>query len=145
MNRPLSVWILAFMLGLLGMGGLYGGMAMVADPTGNMIQVAALLPLLPVSTFLLPGLFLITVLGSVPLLLAYALITRPDWSRPPGRPTPDRAWSGTIGLVSVLLVWLAYQGSLIGFRWPHQYVTLATGLTILLLALLPATRRFFAR
>lgn len=44
----------------------------------------------------------------------------------------------------VLAVWLTYQGRLIGFAAPMQYMTAGNGMLILLFALLPGVRRYTA-
>jgi hypothetical protein len=74
--------------------------------------VDILLPLLPVPDFVLPGLFLLLVMGLAPLILAFGLLARPNW------PWADAlarwsghywAWTGTLALGIVLLNWLAVQ------------------------------------
>lgn len=134
LRRPFTLYLLLFFLFFLAFGGLYGGVAMLLDPSGDMLGMADLLTLLPVSSFLLPGLFLLGVMGLVPIFLAYALLA---WPGDNGR---YRAWIGAIALSVVLGVWLVAQGWLIGFQWPIQYVTAVTGLIIFLLALTSAVR-----
>jgi hypothetical protein len=79
MNRPATLWILLFWLLLLAFGGLYGGIAMLLDPSGGSLQMTEVLPLLPVRDYFLPGLFLLGVMGIFPLILVYGL-----WFRPKG-------------------------------------------------------------
>ncbi len=148
MRRPLTLWLLFFLLLFLGLGGLYGGVAMLTDPTGSSLQLTEVLPLLPVSDYTLPGLFLLIVMGVAPLILTYGLLARPNWS---WAETLSRwsghhwAWTGTLGLGVALACWLIVQGFLIGFKWPIQYITAAAGLLIILLALMPSVRRFYVK
>jgi len=148
MQRPLALWPLLFLLVLLGVGGLYGGISMLIDPTGGLLQLTEALPLLPVSDYTLPGLFLLIVMGLAPMVLAYGLGARANWSwaqtlcRWSGH---NWAWTGTLGLGVTLAIWLIVQGLLIGFNSPIQYITAANGLLIILLALTPAVRRFYTR
>jgi len=147
MRRPVPLYVLVFFLVFLAAGGLYGGVAMLLDPSGGALQMAEVLPTLPVPDFTLPGLFLLAVMGVAPLLLAYGLLARPAWawavplSRAGGH---HWAWSGSLALGLVLGAWLVVQGFLIGFRWPIQYVTAANGMAIVALALVPAVRRWYA-
>ena len=147
MQRPLAVWPLLGLLLLLGLGGLYGGIAMLTDPTGGSLQLTEVLPLLPVSNYTLPGLFLLVVMGLAPLLLGYGLLARPTWklfqtlSRWSGR---HWAWTGTLALGVTLALWLIVQALLIGFAWAIQYITAVNGFLILLLVLTPGLRRFYA-
>ena len=146
MKRPMMLWPLIFLLLFLAAGGLYGGIAMLVDPTGNLLGVTEALSLLPVSNFILPGIFLVVVMGLAPLLLSYALIARPKW--PWLAPLFEWsqyywAWTATLILVAVLATWLAVEGVLMGF-FPITYVTAVVGLFLLLFALLPGVRKFYA-
>jgi hypothetical protein len=147
MRRPFTLYLLLFVLLFLAFGGLYGGIALLLAPAGDLLAMGDLLPLLPVSNYILPGLFLLVVMGLAPIGLAYGLLARPSWDGLgwllawSGR---YWAWTGTLLLVSVLVIWLALQGFLIGFQWPIQYATAVNGLLILLLTLTPGVRRYCA-
>ena len=145
-KRPMALWFLVAWLVCLALGGLYGGIAMLADPSGRLLQMAEVLPSLHVPDFVLPGLFLLVVMGLAPLFLVYGLLARPGWGWLEGLFRWSRhawAWTGTVALAVLLGVWLGVEGLLIGFRWPIQYVTAAIGLLILLFALLPPVGRFY--
>lgn len=147
MRRPLALWLLLFLLLFLGIGGLYGGIAMLTDPTGSSLGLTDVLPLLPVPDYVLPGLFLFAVMGLAPLLLGYGLLARPTWS---WAQTLSHwsghhwAWTGTLALGVTLVLWLLVQALLIGFKWPIQYITASDGVLILLLALTPRLRKSYA-
>jgi hypothetical protein len=141
------VWPLLALLLFLAFGGLYGGVAMLLDPSGHSLGMDDVLALLPIGDFVLPGLFLLLVMGVAPLGVAYGLLLRPAVAAaaPLERLTGHHwAWTGTIVLAAVLAVWLTVQGFWIGFQWPIQFVTAANGAAILVLALLPAVRREYA-
>ncbi len=147
MRRPAALYLLVFFLVFLAAGGLYGGVAMLLDPSGGALQMTEVLPSLPVPDYTLPGLFLLVVMGVTPLLLAYGLLARPAWAwaAPLSRAGHHHwAWSGALVLGLVLGVWLVVQGLLIGLRWPIQYVTAANGVAIVALALVPEVRRWYA-
>lgn len=146
MKRPMAVWLLVFLLVFLALGGLYGGIAMLADPSGQALQMQDVLQFLPVPNYILPGLFLTIVMGLAPLLLAYGLVTRPTWRWAhtlSAWSNQHWAWTGSVLVAAGLLLWLTIQAFLIGFRWPIQYVTLANGALILFVALLPGLRTFY--
>jgi hypothetical protein len=130
----------------LAFGGLFGGVSMLLDPGGGSLGMDVVLPQLPVSSFVLPGLFLLTVMGLLPIFLAYALVARPSWRWAEGIERASRhhpAWTGTLALGLVLGAWLALQAAMIGFAWPIQYVTAANAVAIVVLAVLPAVRQRF--
>ena len=147
MQRPLMLWFLIFCLLFLALGGLYGGITLLIDPTGDLLGVGDVLPLLPVPNFILPGIFLVIVMGLAPLLLSYALIARPNWAwADPFFKWSQHywAWTATLVLVAVLALWLAVEGWLIGM-FPITYATAVVGIFMLLFTLLPGVRKFYAQ
>ena len=147
MARRLALAALVVSLLFLAFGGLYGGVEMLRDPSGGSLGMDVVLPQLPVPDFFLPGLFLLTVMGVVPLALVVGLLARPScgWAAAVTRWGGHHwAWTGTLALGIVLGVWLAVQGWMIGFAWPIQYVTAGNGVAILALTLLPVVRRSYA-
>lgn len=146
MKRPLLLWPLVILLILLSLGGFSGGIPMLADPhSGGYLDFGEIIPQLPVSNLVLPGLFLIGFMGIYPLLLALGLVLKPSW------PWADRlcrwsshhwAWTGTLALCFGIAVWLAYEAWLLGW-WPITTMTAVLGGLILILALVPSVREFY--
>jgi hypothetical protein len=146
-HRPFTLWLLMFFLLLLGIGGIYGGIIFLLDPSGNLMGLPPeFLPRLPVPDYTLPGIFLLAAMGIAPLVLLYGLVTRPRWrwtnifTRWSGR---HWSWTGTLYLGIGLALWLAIEGVLIGFSAPMQFITAFIGISILLLVLTPPVRRYF--
>jgi hypothetical protein len=142
------LWLLVLLLLFLALGGLYGGIAMLTDPTGRLLQMDEILPLLPVPDYNLPGLFLFFVMGLGPLFLIYGLLARPSWAWAEALSRWSGyywAWAGTLALGVLLAVWLVVQGLLIGFKWPIQYITAVNGLLIIVLAVAPSVRNLYAK
>lgn len=146
MKRPLMLWPLILVLLFLALGGFSGGIPMLTDPAnGGYLQFAELLPQLPISNFVLPGLFLFIVMGLFPLLLTYALIARPAWNGVNRFFQWSRhywAWTVTLILVLIIAIWLAVEGWLLGW-WPITYATAVIGFLILLFAMMPSVRKFY--
>jgi hypothetical protein len=134
-RKPFAVWALIADLIVLGLGGLYGGILFVLDPSGAAMGVPlSLLDGLPLPDFLLPGLFLLGVMGLAPLALVVAV-----WRRWP------RTWQALMGLGAVLLLWLAGEFVLWGYQAPIQIITSVLCAGLLGFGLLPATRRWLKR
>ena len=86
-------------------------------------------------------------MGFAPLLLIYGLLVRPKWGWAKvisGWSGHHWAWTGTLGLGIILVIWLIIEGLLIGFEWSIQYITAIDGFLIILLVLMPGVRQFYA-
>ena len=78
-RKPFALNILLFLLLFLSLGALFGGGALMLDPTGELLQMpVTMLKGSPFNDFLIPGLILFTILGIFPLLIFYALLKRPQ-------------------------------------------------------------------
>jgi hypothetical protein len=123
-------------------------MAMILDPSGGSLQMTEVLSLLPISNYVLPGLFLLFIMGLLPLFLIYGLLARPNraWIESFFRQIEYHwAWIGTVILGVVLAIWLIVEGVMIGFKWAIQYVTAINWLFILLFVFLPPVRKFYKK
>lgn len=128
-RRPAGLWGLVSSTLLLGLGGLYGGISFVLDPSGAAMGLTTgVLARAPVHTFLLPGLFLLVVMGLVPLFLVWSQLARRPW-----------AWTATVGESLLLIGWLIFQYILIGGA-AMQIVTGAIGLAMLGFAFVPQVK-----
>ena len=146
MGRRLALWALVVSVLFLAVGGLYGGLSMLHDPSGASLGMDVVLPRIPVPNYVLPGVFLVVVMGLLPLALAYGLLVRPSgrWAVAVSRLSGHHwAWTGALVLGVVLELWLTVQAWMIGFSWPIQFVTAGNAVAIVVLASLPAVRRRF--
>lgn len=115
---------------LLGLGGLGGGAAMLADPSGAEMGLSVtMLEALPISDFVLPGLFLIGVMGVAPLVIAFGLWRRMPWT-----------WAAALTQGIVLILWIGLQIALWGAPIAIQVLYLAWGVLIVGLCLAPGVR-----
>jgi hypothetical protein len=138
--------LLASLVALQAVSGLGGGAILAIDPTGGLVGMPlSVLRRGPFVDFLVPGVILLLVLGVVPAIVAVGLWTRPRWValRPLERTFGEHwSWVGT-GVVGVgLLVWLAVELWMVG---PSSLLVLYAllGSAIIVLALMPSTRRFY--
>jgi hypothetical protein len=125
--RSKSQYALMGLLLLQGLSGLWGGLALVWDSAGGLLQMPlSLLEGSPFDTsYITPGLILLLILGIFPLVVCYGL-----WKR--------RAWSlsGSF-LVSIsLLVWIEVEIVMVGYHSepPLQLIYGLTGIALLILS-----------
>ena len=131
-RRPITIILLIILLVFLGIGGFVGGIPMQMDPSGaSMGLPAELLEGLPINNFILPGLFLIVVMGIIPIVIAVGVWRRSKW-----------AWGATLAMGAVLVLWILFQIVLWGFPISIQIFYLMLGLVILAMGLLPSTRGY---
>jgi hypothetical protein len=113
--------------GLLGVGAIAGGLALILGPRGEIIPLpVSVLGGSPFDTYLGPGLILFTVLGIGPLVAA-----RLAWRRHPLAPFA----AFVVGMA--LLIWVAVEIAIIGYsnEPPLQAIYLAMGAAISVVAL----------
>ncbi|MDY6868853.1 MAG: hypothetical protein SVT56_13310, partial [Chloroflexota bacterium] len=95
-----AAWYLLFSLMMFqGISGLFGGAALVWDPSGSLLSLPfSFLDGTPFSDYLLPGIILFTVLGIFPLVVLFGLWHRHTWS-----------WLCTLLVSIALIVWIMVE------------------------------------
>jgi len=144
-RKPFTIYLLTLLLAFQSLGGLFGGISLVASPSGAIMQMPiSMLEGSPFSDFLIPGLILLVILGIFPGILAYSLISKPNW-RWFGIFNIYKgihwSWTYSLFLGIMLVIWI-----LVEIVW-IEYDLLQTiyglvGVTIIILTLLPANMRY---
>lgn len=128
----------------LAVGGIPTGLALMVDPSGQSVGLPlSLLEDLPVHDFALVGLWLFSVYGVVPLIVAYGLWTRERWSWTDpltGWTHVHWAWMGAVMLGLILIIWTAVEMVLWG-PFVLMMIYCALGFAMLGLSLLPSVKR----
>jgi len=136
--------LLIFLLALLGLGAIFGGIIFIISPSGKLFGMPlSMLENSPFNNFLIPGIILFSVLGLVPIGLIFALIKRPQnkfaelfnfytdmyW-----------AWTYCIYIAFALIIWIQFEMTFLrAVHWSHTlYMFFA--IVILFVALLPQIR-----
>jgi hypothetical protein len=145
-NRPGTLFVLLALLIFLGAGGLVGGVSMLSDPSGQGLGLSLdLLDPVPIDDYLLPGIFLLTVMGILPLFTAYGAWALPQWG-PLQRlnPWPEFHWSWSWSriIAAILILFIGLEFLLWGNASPLQPILLAVGLGILVMCGYPSIRRY---
>jgi hypothetical protein len=148
-KKPVALYVLAFLMFFQAVSGLYGGISLVADPTGGLLKMGPdLLGKSPFGNFLVPGLILALVLGVVPLLLVYPLLAQPRWSWADKLNIySDRHWAWTYSLFTglAIIIWIDVQIYMIGYSQFIQTFIAGLGVLITVFTLWPSVMRHFRR
>jgi hypothetical protein len=142
-RRPFGVWLLVGLVVVLSVSAIGGGIALLLDTSGRAAGLTpGLLATAPVSTYLLPGLFLLLVFGVGGACVAWGIAHQADDERT--RERRHWSWHGSIVLGVTLMGWIAIQVVLIEHIW-LQPVMFGMGLALAGVPLLPSVRRDLRR
>src|SRR4051812_20732655 len=79
-HKPALLYFLCFILIVLAIGGIYGGLMLIGDPSGNSLQLDIHhISNTAFGNYLFPGILLLLFNGLFPLFVSYALITQPKY------------------------------------------------------------------
>jgi len=141
-HLPGTVISLIVLLGVLTIGAIQGGVAMVADPTEPLGMPTSFLERTPIDDYVLPGLFLLgiavaSVLTSVGLIFDW----RWGWAHAIEHGAGFRwPWIGAVAIGSFLLIFEIVELFLVPFHPVMHPLLIAGSLAIIVLALTPSAR-----
>jgi hypothetical protein len=148
-RRPATVWALIILHLLLGLGAVVCGGMLVAAPDGHLMQMPlSMLEHSPFSNFLIPGAILFTLLGIIPLCVAYGLWKRPGWRWPDAINPFKRvhwSWAGSLAAGVISVIWIVVEVIMLRSFVFLQILFLVWGIVLILLTLLPKVRRHYTR
>ena len=146
--HSISLAVLKLSLLIIGIGGIYGGLVFLADPSGQLMGMSlSYLDGLPIHSYLLPGLWLLTVMGVGTLVILYGLWAGPAWNWTAAIERHSHmhwAWTAALALCVVLLFQLGVE-LLLGMLGPPTFITGVLGLVALACLFLPAVRIRYMR
>lgn len=134
-TNPINVYIFLMLIIFQGLSGLIGGIGLVVDPTGKILQISiGWLKNSPFNDYLVPGLILLTALGFFPFVVIYGLVKKINWG-----------WYSALLLGMMLIIWIGVELLIIGYQAqpPLQLIYGSVGILILVLALLPSIQGFY--
>lgn len=140
-QTPTGAYALMALLLLLSVGALFGGGALIIDPSGELLEMpVTLLAGTPFPDYLIPGIVLFTLFGVIALLTVVGLWFRPAWQRS-SRLGVDAAWLAAIATGAALIIWILVQMTIL--RFFLQPILLVQGLAIIIVSLLPRVRNHY--
>ncbi len=136
-DRSVIVYIIMSLLVLLGVTAIGGGIMLMLDPSGSLLQAdISLLHAVPVDDFFFPGLILFSVFGLLPLIVVYGIWKQPDWrffekiNLNKGYHW-SRSWTRIIAVL--LLLWVGLEFLMWGMASP--FIPIYGGLALALIIL----------
>lgn len=142
-----GVYLLWIIVLFQAASGIYGGIALITDPTGESLDMPiTFLRGTPFNNYLIPGLILFTLLGALPAITFFGLVSRKTWKWTDALNIyNNKHWSWAFSLyISVMLIfWIDMQVMLIGYNHFIQTLYALVGLAILVFALLPPVMRSY--
>ena len=134
-KKTFSIYFLIFIMALQSLSGLLGGVSLIIDPTGNMIDLpSSWLAGSMFQNYLIPGIILLVVLGILPLITLIGLVNGTKRSL---------TYARLVGYA--LVIWIAVEIFIIGYKPepPLQMIYGIVGIIILLLAYSSRVTNFY--
>ncbi len=146
-SKTVEIYILILAVASLSIGGIYGGINLMNDPSGDSIKLPIkMLEGTVFQNFLIPGIILFLLLGFFPLFLIFPLIFKPKW------PVINVlniyksyhwAWTYTIYTAIMLIIWIDIQMMILSAGSIIQGGFGLLGVFILIVSLMPDTKRYY--
>lgn len=146
---PFAPKLLVLLHLLLGIGAIFGGSVLIIDPSGALIKMPiSLLEYSPFNSFLIPGIILFIILGIIPSIVAFALVTK--WQNK----AADRlnifkeklwSWAYSIYISFALIIWITLEAFFIKDIVIIHVIYIFLGLAIQAVTLLPSVQKYYTK
>jgi hypothetical protein len=149
MKTKVHLTILVILLGLLSIGALYGGGALIISPSGDLLRMPkSNLGTAPFNDFFIPGLILFSVLGVLPAIVIIGLIKKPRWRILESlnlMKDMHWAWSFSLYVSYAIIIWIQVEMIFLHtVFWVHTFY-MAYALIIIMILLLTPMRSTFKK
>ena len=146
-KKPFTCKLLIFMHIFLGIGAIFGGLVLVIDPSGGLIKMPlTLLENSPFNNFLIPGIILFVILGILPLIISYALMTKRDWKgahRFNLFTEMHWSWAYSLYIGFALIIWITVECLFLKQIAAIHGVYIFVGLVIQAVTVLPSVQTYY--
>jgi hypothetical protein len=149
MKTKASLYTLILLLGLLAVGAIFGGGALIISPSGELLKMPlSNLGASPFKDFLIPGIILISILGIVPGFLIFALLKQPKCKICESLnffKDMHWAWSFCVYVAFALVIWIHVEVIFLHtVIWVHTFYIIFA-LIMLFITLLPPIRKLYKK
>ncbi|TGE32210.1 hypothetical protein [Desulfosporosinus sp. Sb-LF] len=146
-EKPFTCKLLIFMHILLGIGAVFGGVVLVIDPSGGLLKMPiTILENSPFNNFLIPGIILLAILGIIPLITSYALITKRYWKAADSLNIFTEmhwSWAYSFYIGFALIIWITVECYFVKQIILIHVVYIFIGLIIQALSVLPSVQKYY--
>jgi hypothetical protein len=144
MKTKVLLILLVTLLGLLSLGALFGGGALMISPSGDLLRMPkSNLGTAPFNDFFLPGLILFSILGILPVIVIIGLIKKPKCKICESLnllKDMHWAWSFCFYVSFAIIIWIQVEMIFLkAVFWIHTFY-MAYALIIIIILLLPTMR-----
>jgi len=144
---PVAGILLILLMIFQTFSALFGGVQLILDPSGMSLQMpVSWLQNSPFENYFIPGIILTLLLGLFPGFITFCLVFKP-FRQHKGlfNIYPDKyfAWTYSVYLGIMLMIWITVQIAMVGYGHPIQTVYAALGIILLITALLPANMNYY--
>lgn len=147
-SRPWTIWIVTAIFAFLALMALPVGWMMLRSPHNDVLGMPVdWIARTPFRSWLIPGIFLFTLIGLGSLCAIVGLLARPGWNWAQRlNPLPGQHWEWTLaaGLGFACMVWIAVQVLTLRMYFWMQPLIFILGIVIVVLMVEPRMRRYFA-
>lgn len=145
--KSLPAYLLMLLVLILALSALYGGFALITDPSGEKMHLPLnLLADTPFVNYSLPGTVLFLLLGVIPFLLIFPLMSKtqnPEFGFLNIYKGYHWAWTYTLYISIILIVFIDIQMIIIRKELLLQNFFGFYGVVMLIVVLLPAVKRVY--
>lgn len=148
-SKPFLLYFLLFLILFLSIGAVFGGGALIIDPSGDLLQIpVSMLQYSPFVNFFIPGLILFTLLGIFPALIFCGMIKKPNWKLAEKiNLYKDQHWAWTFSYYTgiILILWIDFQ--VMFLREPHilHLIYSLLGVLIVVVAFHPSIKKYYEK
>ncbi|MFZ5941197.1 MAG: hypothetical protein ACOYXB_11555 [Bacteroidota bacterium] len=146
-KKPWQWWLLILILIVQALNAIGGGLVMVIAPDGSILQVSTeMLTGSPFSNYLIPGLILMIVLGLIPVVIMYGLISRKKfrWAEKLNLyPAMHWSWTFTLYICITILIWIFTELLMLQRFDPLMSIVGLWSVGMLILVMTPGIMKFY--
>ncbi|HEY4392367.1 MAG TPA: hypothetical protein VGN02_13575 [Paenibacillus sp.] len=148
-RRSFANWLLIGLHLFLGIGAVFGGVALVIDPSGDMLGMPSdIMQIELFPNYLIPGIILLVFMGICPLIVAWGLLTKREckWAeRLNVFKKSHWSWAYSLYISIILIIWISVETYILNAVAIVHLFYIALGLAIQIVTVLPIVNEAYLK